>query len=332
MRSRISLRSCLSALLALLWFCCVPAYAEHVHHVYYNNIQWQDEDLTELTNGGIASAFSAIAATYTTPNNQLHVYYSDGTFQHVHQLYFNNTSWSDQDLTAATGGPTAGVAGISAFAIGNLQYVFYVASDSHVHELNYNNSTWSDTDLTSQVGGNLATQANIVAFPTRPNNQFHVYYQDQNSSDEYQLYFNGKSWTYQDLTSITGAHCYTDWTAGIATGNLQHILCPGFGSNGNLDMHHIYYNNATWVDEDISAKVNGSQMALGAGVTVFQVPHTSQGEVYGVTQDAHIHQYTYKKKWSDTDLTAVAGAPIDQYYSDMVGFATTPNNQFHIYY
>lgn len=332
MLSSLSLRSCVVALLGLASFLQVPAYAEHVHHLYYNNVQWQDEDLTTLTGGAIAGPSTAISAIYTTPNDQLHVYYVDDVVNHVHQLFFNGTNWSDTDLTTWTGGPNANPYGISAFAIKNLQYVFYVGWDSHVHELNYNNSTWVDSDITAVVGGNLATPANIVAFPTKPNNQFHVYYQDASTSNEYQLFFNGRSWAYQNLTSIAGAYCYTDWTTGIATQNLQHIICPGYGAHNSLDLHHIWYNNSTWVDEDISYKVHGAPLELGSAVGIFQVPQKAQGEVYAFTQDAHIHQYTYKKSWSDVDLTATIGAPANPYFGGMVAFATTPNNQFHIYY
>src|ERR1017187_2373482 len=101
----------------------VPASADHVHQLYYNNVQWVDQDLTTLTGGGIAFSESAIAGFYTGGNKQLHVYYVDASL-HVHQLYFNNKSWSDEDLTAATGGPNAGIWGITGFAVGNLQHVF----------------------------------------------------------------------------------------------------------------------------------------------------------------------------------------------------------------
>ena len=44
--------------------------------------------------------------------------------------------WVDQDLTAATGGPTvaAGI-GLSSFVDGTGEHAFYVGSDSHVHQL-----------------------------------------------------------------------------------------------------------------------------------------------------------------------------------------------------
>jgi hypothetical protein len=311
----------------------LPVHADHVHELYYNNANWIDTDLTALTGGAIATSFGAITAFYTTPNQQLHVYYVDMKAQHVHQLYYNNTSWSDADLTSATGGPAASPFGISGFSIGNLQYVFYTGTDNHVHELNYNNSNWSDHDITAQGSGVGAGFGPILAFATKPNNQFHVYYQDANTLDLHQLYFNGSSWSDADLTSITGAACYTSWIAGLAAGNQQHIFCPGIhGSLQFPHMLHIYYNNSTWVYEDITSKVGGAQLYLGSGVAAFQVPGKAQGEVFGVTGDAHVHQYSFNKKWTDLDLTASIGAPASAAFGGMVAFATTPNNQFHAFY
>lgn len=169
----------LATCLICLWLAHLPAFADHIMYIKHKTGQGSTTtDLTALTGGGIATPFGAITAFTTTPNGQMHVYYVDSNAQHVHQLYYNNTSWSDSDLSASTGGPTAYAYGISGFSIGNLQYVFYVGTDLHVHELNYNNINWSDQDLTATVGGNLASPAPLVAFATKPNNQLHVYYQD----------------------------------------------------------------------------------------------------------------------------------------------------------
>lgn len=307
-----------------------PAFADHVHHLYYNNSTWQDQDLTELTNGGISYG-SGITAFYTTPNQQFHVFYYDNNGAHVHQLYYNGSSWSDQDLTALVGGIGGyGPGGISGFSIGNYQYVFYVADDQHVHELSYIDS-WTDQDITAQGNGVLANPV-IIAFPTKPNNQFHVYYQDSNATDLHQLYFNGSSWSDDNLTTLTGAYCPGgQWWAGLAAGNVQHIVCPGYGGySNNLDLLHIYYNNISWVYEDITYKVGGLPIFPDSADAVFGV-NSTQGEVYGITDDGHIHQYTDQKgKWSDLDLTFDENAPAKT-YGGITAFLTPPNKQYHIY-
>jgi len=337
-----STRTCriLGSCLMFLLLAYLPAYADHIHHLWYNNSLWQDQDLTVLTHGGISESLGAIAAFYTTPNHQFHVYYVDITSQHVHQLYNNGKSWSDEDLSALTGGPTAYAYGITGFSIGNLQYVFYVAIDSHVHELNYNNASWVDQDLTGLLGGNSASPAPLVAFATKPNNQLHVYYQDANNLHEYQLYYNGASWSYQDLTSITGtgtAFCYTQWMAAFAMGNQQHLFCPGYlTSTSNLDLLHFSYTSA-WSVEDITLQASRTQtpMYLDTGVAAFRVPVFPQWEVWGVTADTHLNEYIgdyQMHTWVDWDATTTWGAPSDAHYGGIVAFVTTPNNQQHIYY
>ncbi|HLZ42795.1 MAG TPA: hypothetical protein VKQ11_17640 [Candidatus Sulfotelmatobacter sp.] len=328
----------LAACLVFLVLAYLPAHADHIHHLWYNNSNWQNDDLTALTGGGIATPFGAIAAFRTTPNNQLHVYYVDASANHVHQLYFNGTNWSDSDLTSFTGGPQANPYGISGFAVGNLQYVFYVSLDLHVHELNYNNANWSDQDLTATVGGNLATPV-LVAFVTPPNGQFHVYYQDASTLHEYQLYFNGTAWTYQDLTSVIGgAYCYADWIAGFAVGNQQHLFCAGYGRyTGNLDLLHIHYNNSSWVYEDVTFQSGGSDipMYLGAGVAAFKVPGVNELDVWSVTDNTHFNRYQHlvnPAQWIDSDLTNSIGVPTDAQYGGITAFVTTPNNQYHVYY
>jgi len=319
----------------------LPARADHIHHILYtSSTSWVDSDLTKATHGGVATPYGAIAAFNTTPNNQLHVYYVDSSAQHVHQLY-HSTTWSDADLTSFTGGPTAYPYGISGFSIGNLQYVFYVGTDQHVHELNYNNSSWSDQDLTALVGGNSASPAPLVAFATKPNNQFHVYYQDSGTAHEYQLYFNGTSWSYQDLTAIVGtgsAVCYTQWIAGFAIGNQQHLFCPGYlTSSSNLDMLHFSYIN-NWSVEDVTLASGPPEtpMYLGSGVAGYKVPGFLEYEVFAVTDDTHLNRYIgdyHAHTWIDWDATTSWGAPTDAQFGGIVAFMPPgTTGQRYIYY
>jgi hypothetical protein len=317
----------------------LPAFADHLHHVWYNNAGWQDEDLTALAGGPVIDSVAGIAAFHTTPNNELHVYYTHNISDfHIHQMYFNNHFWQDDDLTALTGGPSTLGAAISGFAIRNLQYVFYSGNDNHIHELNYNNAGWVDIDITAEAGGPSSDPDFIVAFPTKPNNEFHVYYPVYNPSNQlldlHQLYFNGTSWVDNDLTAITGgARCQGSiQTSGYAQGNLQQLFCQSLFSDSQDDMLQIDYNNSTWVYQDITALTAGDVEILpGAGQAAFAV--AGKKEVFGITNDYHVQQYEQSHgKWKRTDLTNTVGAPENAYPGEMTGFNTTPNNQFHVYY
>lgn len=337
--SALSPRLGVLAVYLILFFIPQLAFADHIHHLWYNNSTWQDQDLTALTGGPGANGgeLAAIAAFRTIPNDQLHVYYVDPN-DHMRQLYYNGASWSDQDLTALADGPPAQPFSVSGFAIGNLQYVFYLSNPSfHVHELYYNNSTWQDQDLTALVGGSLA-DGPLVAFATTVNNQFHVYYVDLFTLDLHQLYFNGTSWSDQDLTAIMGggAQCGGFWASGFAVKNEQHIFCDGTGTpTVPPDLLHIYYNNSTWVYEDLTL-ASGSQQPNGAGPAAFKVC-TNQWEVYSVNGDHAVnndftHLFHVDGMWIGDDLTNRIGALNDSNSGQIVAFVTKPNDQYHIYY
>jgi hypothetical protein len=308
--SRRTLKVFVTSLLFLL-LTQLPAVADHVHQLTYD-LGWVDTDLTVLAGG--VEANGAMTAFYTTPNDQFHVFYVDTNPGDVHQLYYNGHSWTDQDLSALTGAPTdSGF--ITGVASGNLQYVFYPDSNGHVWELNYNNSTWVPTDLTAQYGAPLADwELGLLAF-AQPGNQLYLYYSSEDL-DLIQLYFNGSSWSSQDLSStyFNGAIVCGEGAnlTGFTIGNQQHLFCVG-GKILNIDLYHVYYNNTTWLRENLSVKTGAGQMDL-LGAAAFFGPAANQFEVYAPTQNGHVNQFTHSGRpatWTDYDLSAGIGAPGD---------------------
>jgi len=63
----------------------------------------------------------------TTPNNEVHVFYTSGS--HINQLFQPTpTTWSNSDLTLTGNGPAVeSFTPLAGFSVQNLQYVFYVA-------------------------------------------------------------------------------------------------------------------------------------------------------------------------------------------------------------
>jgi len=100
----------------------------------------------------------------------------------------------------------------------------------HIHELYYNNADWTDTDLTSLTGVYYASPfAGMTAYVTTPNGQFHVYYQDA-SGYIHQFYFNGTSWSDENLTvAARGVLALTSGSgmAGFSIGNYQYVYFVG---------------------------------------------------------------------------------------------------------
>jgi hypothetical protein len=320
------------SLLFLLSLTILPAHADRIHFLSHNGAGWFDQDLTALTNANLPNPATGITALSTTGNNRLHVFYAT-TDQHVHQLSFNNTNWSDQDLTAVTGGPLSlGFGGISGFAIGQRLHVFYLGNDLHVHQLFFNNATWVDQDITALANGTVTDFNSLVAFPTVPDNHLHVFYLANSSNDIHELNFNGSTWSDQNLRTIAHQEpAARGWMAGFATGNQQHLFFAAFSPKDKLHLAHLFFSNSKWVNQNVSAKVHGLPLSPAAGITAFAVT-AGQLEAYGVTNDFDVHQFTLKNNtWTDEDLTGLAGQQ-DFSIGGMVAFRTTPNNQFHLFY
>jgi hypothetical protein len=227
---------------------------------------------------------------------------------------------------------------ISGFALGNTQYVYFCGSDDDVHEYSYGdggNWSWVDRNLNALVGGGAANCSmfsnGLIAYATPKNSQRHVFYQPSfGPNDIYQLALKGSSWYAEDETLAThGAKGDGTWMAGFAIGNAQYAYFED--EKGNI--HEYSYGdggNWNWVDKNLTAVTKGPKSAtyLLAGVTAFVIPGTLRKEVYYGTSSFDLHQMTFRnKKWTDTDI----GGPGPQYQSQMVGFATTPNDQFHVY-
>lgn len=326
-----SLRTCASGKLAALVILALSAacgsYAQDaLYQLSYTAPNWSWANM-KLPGPG-ASQFSGVAAFNTTPNNQLHVFYQDVS-NNIHQLYFNGTVWSDENLTSTTKGVTArpSQSGISGFSIGNFQYVYFLGTDGHVHEYSYVNS-WVDTDVTKKTGGATAQALNrLVAFAT--GSQRHVYFVATNATI-HQLYWNGTQWFDQNLTNITeGATAEGPDIAGCAINNHQYIF---FASGGHL---HMYSYINSWTDTDWTDR---SGISAIEGVTGFAIPGTTRLQMYFDTWGpsgslvADLIQLSYDEtnpgEGTFSNLPEASGTP----GFNMVGFATTPNDQLHLFY
>lgn len=310
-----------------LWvaLAAAPAFSQDVHQLLYNNSGWADQNLNSPANG------ASVAAFLTTPNDQEHVYYVAST-SHVHQIFYNGTSWGDEDLTTLSGGPTAGYS-VAGFSVGNFQYVYYVTAFApyHVHQLLYNNASWVDSDLTALSGATKQANNNyrIVAFTTSP--ALHVYYQEYATNNIHQLYSTDTTtWQDQNLTTLTGAAQPSYLWAGFNIGNLQYLYYQDL----NLDIHQLYYNNVGWSDIDLSATTTAPR-AVGFTGTAFVIPGSKKIRLYYVNQaNSHLTQLATSndKSWTSTDLTKKSKGPLPQGSDSLLAFATTPNDEIHVFY
>lgn len=308
----------------------VPVYADHIHHLWYNNIEWQDQDITKKSKGSSATSGGGVAA-FSTPGGQFHVYYVDSAQSHLHQLYYNGSRWADQDLTSYTGGPTAYPYNVSGFAVGNYQYAFYIGTDNHVHETYYVDN-WADADLTEAYGANQASPVSLVAF-SAPNGGMWVFYQDMNTLADYVFNFNGSQWTSEQITNsqVYGAYCEAVWAGGFEEGSHgPYLLCPGYVESSQLNLLQFSQAGSNWEVADVTEAVNGAELKLGTGLAGYKVG-SEDFAVIAEADDTHVHQYFAVRvrgeyDWVDTDMTTI-GAPTDPYYGQIVALVTPGDQQ-----
>jgi hypothetical protein len=99
---------------------------------------------------------------------------------------------------------------------------------------------------------------------------------------------------------------------------------------------HEFSFVSSWKDLDVTVASGGVSSGAfeGNGTASFLVPGTHQKEVYyaaGTNQD--VHRASFKNnKWKDTDLSSLTGTSGAISLSQIVGFATMPNKQLHVYF
>ena len=201
----------------------------HVHQLFATNgTNWQDQDLTVTTKGPDAN-FAYGMAGFNVGNFQ-YVYYLD-TANHLHQLLYNNASWTDEDLSALTkSSPTAAFANVSAFVIPGskkMRVYFVSSSNSHIIQLAATNKgKWISTDLTKKAKGSVPDEQ-IVAFPSASGGKVNIYYVA--GHDVNRIYQpTGSTWANEDLTVLTNG--------GVADSVDQ---LAGFSLNNNLYLYYV---------------------------------------------------------------------------------------------
>ena len=81
-----------------------------LHQIFSpDGTHWQDQDLTQITGGPRGPDLPYQLAGFNIGNFQ-YVYFLFNSDGHIHQFFYNNSSWSNEDLTAITKTTTEGYA------------------------------------------------------------------------------------------------------------------------------------------------------------------------------------------------------------------------------
>jgi hypothetical protein len=200
-------------------------YHQHIHQMFNTNgSNWQDQDLTNLTGGASGNVGIPFQMAGFNIGNFQYVYFlSDAA--HIHELVYNNSSWSDEDLTALTKTSTGyNNCYIAALVIPGTKKmrVYYVTPKLHLSQLaSTNNKKWTNSDLTKKTKGPLPTPYNqIIAFTSGPKNQVNVYY--GSGTDVNRLFQpTPTTWSNEDLTVLTNGGTLDDFGSAFAGFSLQ---------------------------------------------------------------------------------------------------------------
>jgi Fungal fucose-specific lectin len=313
----------LCILSVLISLAALPSFGQQIHQLSYNGSNWADQNLNGL------SAQWAISAFFTTPNDQLHVFFGGLKNPQLYQLFNNRSSWADLDLGPHT--DLCFYCGISGFSEANYQYVFYVGGDLDIHRMLYHNVDWVDTDLTLASGASATSDpaSNLVAFTTSP--ALHVYYTSSDSQVHQLFATNGSNWQDQDLTVLSGGPGATPayGMAGFNIGNFQYVYY--LATNNHL--HQLFYNDSSWTDQDLTVLTKTSPTATFANVSALVIPGTKKMRVYFVSaSNGHIIQLasTNNAKWSSVDLTKRARGSVPD--EQIVAFPSASGGTVNVYY
>ena len=299
----------------------------HVHQLFFNGVSWSDQDLTVAT-GAAQGAYAACQVAGFSVGNYQYVYYF-GNDTHVHQMLYNNIGWSDVDLTALTGGPSAQAAPLVAFTTSPALHVYYVDWNLHIRQLFSDDGTnWQDQDLTSLTGVSSAGQ--MSGFNV---DNYQYLYVIASGGHIHELLYNNIGWSDEDLTVLSKS---TPAKSGV-----QAILIPGtkkmcvlYISTDNHIVELTATDNKKWGKTDLSKKslAPGPQSDHIAAFTA--PPHNGLHVFYiGYTTNFHVLQI-YKPKaqpWTYQDMTALTNGGIPETpYSYLAGFSLQSDQ--YVYY
>jgi hypothetical protein len=319
---------------------------QHIHQRYPNGTGvWIDEDLTSETRAPLTDPYSYVTG-FSVQNFQ-YVFYADVN-DHIHQLLYNNSNWSDSDITAMGGGAIS-TSFCCLFAMtttpNNQVHVYYGSTNSYggpsmdLHQLFFNGSRWSDLDLTIAGGGSemgfspYGGTGSTISGVTIGNHQY-VFYEDVNA-DIHEMYYNNVRWTDVNL----------DVTAGTTPGdfaNLAALVIPGtqtiklFYAAGYLSGNMIELtttNNTSWSTLNLGELVFPSPQTVAFVTSPNNQLHVYYGgSVDCFSCDEDVFQlYFNGSYWTNEDLTTETQSSGATIASGMAGFAIG-NSQYIFYF
>ncbi|HEX4206763.1 MAG TPA: hypothetical protein VHZ51_21695 [Ktedonobacteraceae bacterium] len=280
--------------------------------------QWQEHDLTEITNSPRASDMSTLVGFPWSAGETKQIVYMDRN-RHIQELHTSmHGPWQFTDLTALTQAPLMDGTALAGYewTAGNTKQVVYVDRNYHVQEMFVSpGGQWQVIDLTMHTGAPLAETAHIVGFDWPAGGTKQVAYIDERGHIiELHVSVEGQ-WRITDLTEITRApladHGNLDpslagfsWTAGgtkhlIYRDRNKHILEMYVGVGGQ------------WQVIDLTMAVGAPFANSIGGLTCFDWPAGQTKQVVYVDANYQVQELYVGRndQWHVVNVTAATGAP-----------------------
>jgi len=195
-------------------------------------------------------------------------------------------------------------------------HVVYESGDNHIHEMVVGQDRiWRDGDITRQAGGPELEDAIMTgyAWPDGRTQQIAYVSPMNNNGHIHELVMlQDHAWSYEDLMAQpTGAPSPDGLTlVGYAwkTGGTKQVVYTGAAGH----VHELATGvTGMWRYTDLT-QVTGSPLAEGALLAAYAWEAKGTRQVVFMSGDGHIHELMTgtRDAWSQTDLTAITGAPL----------------------
>lgn len=300
----------------------------HVNELIWNGSTWFNQDATAASGSTVTAASNSQLTSFTDAAGD-HIYYLASN-QHEYQLYWNDSTWTNQDLTASSGTAVLAASGstLTSFALSDgSEHSFYVGSNQHVYQmLNVSGTGYFNQDLTYTAALNLSAGA-----CAQQNGTCSV-----TGTATVGFGANG-SWNFLTVNSNVACNVATfgDPAPGVTKAcyyvNASFPLAiPGSAlagfNDGNGD--HVYYLDSSghnhelqlkgdpgsvtgpWTDQDQTKNSGTTVVAIaGSALTSFGTSDNNQHLIY-LDTNHHVDQMLYEANnnvWVNQDLTTSAG-------------------------
>jgi hypothetical protein len=245
--------------------------------------------------------------------------------QQVHQLFYNNSGWTDANLNGSVTDPFSTV-GAFTTAPNNSLHVYYQSHDDHIHQVYNVGGGWQDEDLTVEAKAiNSSTGCNVVGFSLQ--NSQYVFYVGTDFH-VHQLLYNNISWSDTDLT-VAGHGDKSNGFEIVAFVTTPNNALHVYYSSAN-DMEQLYNVGQGWGNEDLTAETGGP-LSGGGWMTGVNIDNFQY--IYYYALDGDVHQLFYNNSsWKDEDLSALTGMEGPRTPGEMSALVVPGTKKLRVYY